>query len=147
MPLESTHTVFFQVNSDLNDLELVLSKFETVKQSWVPSKCWLECQLALAEAFTNTVRHAHQHKPIDTPIDIEICIQAQAITIKIWDYGEPFDLDNAIDLKKSIPENPLELSVGGRGLMIMDRVADTLTYDRLDDDRNCLNFYKKFVSC
>jgi serine/threonine-protein kinase RsbW len=30
------------------------------------------------------------------------------------------------------------LPTGGRGLMITDRIADELSYDRLSDQRNCL---------
>ena len=142
--MTSTETIFFQVNSDLNNLEFVLSQFESVKQCWIPTKPWLECQLALAEAFTNAVRHAHCNQPIDTLIDIEILVNETAIVIKIWDYGQPFDLIQAINVKvnSDCPPDPFNLSIGGRGLTIINKVADKLSYDRLEDDRNCLMIYK-----
>ena len=126
--------VHFQVKTDVGDLEEVLRQFEAIKQDWVNHKDWLQCQLALAEGFTNAVRHAHKDKPSDTPIDIEISVTQKEINIRIWDYGQPFPLT-------SIPQkNPpsSDLAGGGRGIEILQKIADELSYDHHEDDRNCL---------
>lgn len=134
--------ISLQVNSDLCCLEQVLRQFETVKSDWVNHKDWLQCQLALAEGFTNAVRHAHQDLPKETKIDIQIIITLNAITIKIWDYGKGFNLNQS---EQSLTEQNQQLSSGGRGIAILQKIADKLTYDRCEDQRNCLIIYKKIV--
>lgn len=125
----------FQVESKLTHLEEVLSNFESLKRQWIPSKVWLQCQLALAEGFTNAVRHAHWDKPSDTPIKIQIDLSSEEIIIRIWDYGKYFQLD---DICLYEDENSQRDAIGGRGIRIMQQIANELSYERLPDSRNCL---------
>jgi serine/threonine-protein kinase RsbW len=127
-----------QVDTDLNALTQVLTWFEQFNQPPVPYLDWLECQLALAEAFTNAVRHAHAHKTPDTPIDIEVMIDTRSIELRVWDYGTGFDL--AQPSQYSIEPDYRE---HGRGLNIMQRVANELSYQR-GEQRNCLQLVKHF---
>ena len=131
------------MQSDLVDLEKVLSKFESVKKKWIPSKVWSQCQLALAEGFTNAVRHAHCGQSNDTPIKIQIDLNSEEIIIRIWDYGQYFQLKTS-----SVSENKKlnELATGGRGIHIMQQIADELSYDRLPDNRNCLVITKRLYN-
>jgi serine/threonine-protein kinase RsbW len=46
----------------------------------------------VSEAFTNAVRHAHKNLPRETRIDLEITVFNARLEIKIWDWGELFDL-------------------------------------------------------
>ncbi|WP_017293614.1 ATP-binding protein [Geminocystis herdmanii] len=133
--------VNFQVKTDVSDLKEVLRQFEAVKQDWVNQKDWLQCQLALAEGFTNAVRHAHKNKPSDTPIDIEISVTQEEINIRIWDYGQPFQLTSIA--KKISPSS--DLAGGGRGIQILQKIADELSYDHHEDDRNCLLIKKNLL--
>lgn len=128
-----------QVYTDLNLLTQVLAWFEQFNHPPVPHSVWLECQLALAEAFTNAVRHAHAHKTPETPIDIEVAVDAQTIELKVWDYGPGFDLSRLSD-------EAIEPDYGehGRGLKIMQRVADVFRYDQIDQ-RNCLQIVKYYA--
>jgi len=64
--------ISFQVDSDLRSLDTVLKYFQQLEPAGIPQKDWLQCQLALAEGFTNAVRHAHRHLPPEIPIEIEI---------------------------------------------------------------------------
>lgn len=133
--------VHFQVKTDVSNLKEVLRQFEAVKQDWVNQKDWLQCQLALAEGFTNAVRHAHKDKPSDTPIDIEISVTQEEINIRIWDYGQPFQLTSIS--KKISPSS--DLAGGGRGIEILEKIADELSYDHHEDDRNCLLIKKNLL--
>ncbi|MBL1211004.1 ATP-binding protein, partial [Geminocystis sp. GBBB08] len=63
--MKPSQYTYFQVKTDLIYLEEVLLQFESVKQDWIRQKDWLQCQLALAEGFTNAVRHAHRNKPLE----------------------------------------------------------------------------------
>ncbi|BAQ65160.1 ATP-binding protein [Geminocystis sp. NIES-3709] len=137
--MKVSQKIHFQVKTDLIYLQEVLEKFDSVKQDWVNQKDWLQCQLALAEGFTNAVRHAHKDKPSDTPIDIEIKVTEAEINIKIWDYGQPFQL-TSLDKKKSS-----DLAGGGRGIEILQKIADELEYDHQSDDRNCLLIKKNLL--
>ncbi len=139
--MELCKQISFIVDSDLNCLETVLAQYETLKSDGINHEDWLECQLALAEGFTNAVRHAHKHLPPETAIEIQITITPVYLEIKIWDYGQSFNL---ISFKK-LTSNSEELSIGGRGVEIINKVADELRYDRHFDNRNCLTIKKSLV--
>ncbi len=134
--------ISFHVKSDLTYLEQVLSQFETAKQDWVDQKDWLQCQLALAEGFSNAVRHGHKNLPSDTEIEITATVTNTTMTIKIWDYGAGFDLNQG---EKSLAQQNKELSSGGRGIAILKKITDKLSYDRCDDQRNCLMIHKNIA--
>lgn len=111
-----------------------------------------QLNLALAEGFTNAVRHAHADLPSATPIEIELVLQPQQVEICIFDQGEPFDPDSL-----SEPQ-PGALREGGYGWFLLRRLADKVTYDRTsvapvgtpasdsfiehDVPRNCLRIIK-----
>jgi serine/threonine-protein kinase RsbW len=124
-----------QVKTDLNALSQVLSWFNQLNQAKVYEKIWLQCQLALAEGFTNAVRHAHKDQPPDMPIEIEVTLLTDGLEIRIWDYGAPFDL---VQKSKMLPAKIDNDQEGGRGLKLMLQIADQLSYIRTPDHRNCL---------
>jgi serine/threonine-protein kinase RsbW len=129
-----------QVNS-LTPLDIVLSWFEQLRQPQIPKSVWIRCQLALAEGFTNAVRHAHKGKAPELPIDIEIAVFAESLEIKIWDRGDPFDLEQKI---KDMSEKADIEASGGRGLKLMKDIADSLSYSAEPDRRNCLSIVKNY---
>jgi serine/threonine-protein kinase RsbW len=132
-----------KVNTDLSALATVLTWFgEQFDHSMMPYSAWLQCQLALAEGFTNAVRHAHRGKPVETPIEIEVTLSQHALEIRIWDYGSEFDLEHLISTLS--PEADKEAE-GGRGLKLMRQMADILTYTRSVDQRNCLLIVKYYA--
>ena len=130
-----------QVNTGLNELDGVLSWFAQLHQPPIPTSVWIRCQLALAEGFTNVVRHAHKGQPPDTPIDIEVAVFPEHLEIKIWDYGPPFDLEQRI---RDVSDKIDIYSGGGRGLKLMKDIADTLSYGPTADNRNCLSIAKRY---
>ncbi|HEY9851118.1 MAG TPA: ATP-binding protein [Leptolyngbyaceae cyanobacterium] len=126
-----------RVKSDLTFLNQVLQWFEKfcfqnlAKVSWLENK-YDGIKLALAEGFTNAVRHAHENLPKETPIDIQVKLSEEGLEIRIWDFGEPFD-------PNTLPEpEPGTLQVGGYGWFLMRRIADRVIYERGQDQRNCL---------
>lgn len=133
--------IIFTVESQLQSLEKVLANFEKCYQPEISKQDWLECQLVLAEGFTNAVRHAHKNLAMETSIEINITLFSYKVEIKIWDYGEPFDLLE-YSQKCSLSEN--SLSSGGRGVFLMQKIATHLSYKCLPDQRNCLVIVKQF---
>ena len=130
-----------QLKTDLKALTDVLIWFDQLYNLVIPREVWLRCQLALAEAFTNAVRHAHKNKPAELPIDIEVTIKQCCIEMRIWDFGSPFDLKEKL---KIMPINHENDSGGGRGLRLLEAIADHLSYTRTAENRNCLLMVKYY---
>ncbi len=132
-----------RVPSTLNALVDLISWFDQLAHPQIPKSIWLRCQLALAEGFTNAVRHAHKNLPPDLFVDIEVTVSEQQIIILIWDYGPPFDL---IQKLKQMPSQIDKNAAGGRGLKLMQDIADELSYEPTEDKRNCLKIVKNWQS-
>ena len=130
-----------QLHTDLNELTKLLVWFEQFKDSPISEKIWLHCQTAIAEGFTNAVRHAHKDRTSDTPIEIQVTKFPQSLEIRIWDHGDPFDLEQQLQNQPT----PDLFATGGRGLRIMKELADQVTYTRTEDQRNCLLLIKHFI--
>lgn len=140
--LQPLHKAFLQVNTDLDALAPVLEWFDQFNAPPIPSQTWMQCQLALAEGFTNAVRHAHEGRPMDLLIDMEVQVFDDRMEIRIWDQGEPFDLEGRL---QGMPQELDSEAEGGRGLRLMERISDCLSYTRTQDDRNCLLIVKKYL--
>src|SRR4028119_1614637 len=108
---QAIHKAEIQVSSDLGDLSQVLSWFDQFNHPPVPKYIWMQCQLAIAEGFTNAARHAHRDKPPETPIEMEVAIFPERLEIRIWDRGQPFDLKGSVT---DMPAQVDEEAVGGR---------------------------------
>ncbi len=130
-----------QINTEPKDLSRVLTWFEQLRQPSIPVNVWLECQTVIAEGFDNAVRHAHRGLPSATPIDIKVTIFSQSIEIRIWDRGSDFDFEEHM---QQMPDEVDEMAEGGRGVGIMNKIADHLSYTRSLDNRNCLLIIKSY---
>jgi serine/threonine-protein kinase RsbW len=132
-----------RVNTDLNELVQVLSWFEKFNQPQIPREVWLQCQTALAEGLTNAIRHAHKDQPVETPIDIEVETSTDTLQIRIWDQGQPFDLNSRLEKTT----NTVDFTASsGRGLQILKSVADHISYSVTEDNRNCLLIVKHYAA-
>jgi serine/threonine-protein kinase RsbW len=139
--LDVLKQVSLTVNGELQALDRVLSAFDQLNQPWIPRKDWLQSQLALAEGFTNAVRHAHRDLPSDTTIEIQMSLRRDSLTIQIWDQGPPFDLEGFLQ-RTDAQDN--QLAGHGQGLPILQKIAAELRYLRQGDRRNCLVIVKEF---
>ncbi|MEC4815261.1 MAG: anti-sigma regulatory factor [Scytonema sp. PMC 1069.18] len=129
------------VKSELKLLNQVQQWFEAFCLQNLPQLGWSESQLyrlnlALAEGFTNAVRHAHRALPPETTIEIDVSLWNDRLEIRIWDQGKPFNPDAIAE-----PE-PGTLQVGGYGWFLLRRLADCVVYERGADGRNCLLIVK-----
>jgi len=133
-----------QTETDLEALAMVLQWYDQLNNLPIPKRVWMECQLALAEGFTNAVRHAHKELPSSTMIELEIKVFGDRLKMKIWDCGKPFDFQ--AQLRKSLAETEESQAEkeGGKGVLLLQRIADKLSYKRTDDGRNCLAIVKHF---
>ena len=134
-----------RVKTELEALKDVLQWFETVIFPSLPQKTGWQCEVALVEAFTNAVRHAHYNLPSSTPIDLEVKLFASFLEMRIWDRGLPFDLKAQLQADSETHTSSLDKE-GGRGLQFMKRLTDELQYLNLPNRRNCLLMRKKYSS-
>jgi serine/threonine-protein kinase RsbW len=111
-PLQKIH---LQVNTDLKELEQILEWFNQLEPLPIPKTVWFQCQLVLAESFTNAVCHAHKGLPSETPIELEVTVFNDSLEMRIWDYGQPFDLEAKLSELREIDREQLEHK-GGRVL-------------------------------
>ncbi|CEJ42627.1 ATP-binding protein [Umezakia ovalisporum] len=129
------------VKSELQLLNYVQKWFEEFCLKYLPQFGWSESQLyrlhlALAEGFTNAVRHAHRALPPETTIEIEVSLWIDRLEMRIWDQGKPFDPDAIAE------PQPGTLQVGGYGWFLLRRLADRVVYERSTDGKNCLLIVK-----
>ncbi|MBW4643319.1 MAG: anti-sigma regulatory factor [Goleter apudmare HA4340-LM2] len=129
------------VKSELKLLNQVQQWFEQFCRQHLAQLGWSETQLyrlnlALAEGFTNAVRHAHHALPPETSIEIQVCLWIDRLEVKIWDHGKPFNPDAIAE------PAPGTLQVGGYGWFLLRRLADRVVYERASDGRNCLLIVK-----
>lgn len=132
-----------QVKTELEALKEVLHWFEGLVFPLVPQKVGWQCEVALVEAFTNAVRHAHRNLPKNTPIDLEVKLLPHFLEMRIWDRGQSFDLQDK--LRKGEKEVSSMEKEGGRGLHFIEKLTDELQYLNLPNHRNCLVMRKKYL--
>lgn len=127
----------FEVQTDLEAIVEVLNWFDRATNPLLSDKCRWQCKLALAEAFTNTVLYAHYHLPATTPIVLEVNFLPNLLEIRLYDRGEPFDIQ--AKLRSLHEDNSISLlREGDRGLLFMEELTDEIEYLRLSDGCNCL---------
>ncbi|NJK62303.1 MAG: ATP-binding protein [Synechococcaceae cyanobacterium SM2_3_1] len=132
------------LSSQLRELDRLLDWFQQLGSDILPSNTIDQCQLLLSEGFTNVVNHAHEDRPIETQIEIQADILIDSVEIRIWDQGNGFDLESKLtQLLESTPNTEAE---GGRGLLIISKIADQLSYLPCDDQRNCLYMIKHYMN-
>ncbi|BAY08504.1 ATP-binding protein [Calothrix sp. NIES-2098] len=132
---------FLQTNTDITVLSQVLSWFEQINQPPLINKeIWWQCQTLIIEGFTNIVEHAHKNLSVQTPINIEVFRSHESIEIRIFSQGKPFNLEQKLQEVSEFEENDRER---GRGLKIMSKLADNLSYEQIAENRYCL-FMSKF---
>jgi serine/threonine-protein kinase RsbW len=95
------------------------------------SKQAARLRLALAEAYSNVIRHAHREQP-HLPVVICLEIENQAMALEIWDRGAGYDPEA---YHTPSPEDRQE---HGYGWMILNRLMDHVEYKPQIDGRNCL---------
>ncbi|MDB9445536.1 ATP-binding protein [Anabaena sp. CS-542/02] len=129
------------VKSELKLLNYVQQWFEQFCLTYLSQLGWSQTQLyrlnlALAEGFTNAVRHAHSALPPETTIEIEVSLWIDRLEVRIWDQGKPFNPDAIAE------PQPGTLQVGGYGWFLLRRLADHVVYERSADGKNCLLILK-----
>jgi serine/threonine-protein kinase RsbW len=133
-----------QVETNIEALKQVEEWLQNIVLPLLPEDLWWQCSLIFNEGFTNAVRHAHKNLDSTIPIDLEVTVFPTYLEIRIWDRGQPFDLEAKLQSIIEDPRDPLEKE-GGRGLLFMHKLTEELRYIRADDRRNCLVMRKNIT--
>lgn len=121
---------YLVVDSRLEALFKVHRWFKDLFASLDPELEWIQrcgdrLNIAVAEGFTNAVRHAHAHLPPETPISIDVSLAPDRIDIHIWDQGPPFNPEEVREPKLGSLQQE-----GGYGWFLLKKVSDRVTYER-----------------
>ncbi len=95
-------------------------------------------RLALVEAYSNVVRHAHRNQP-ELPVVLRLELHDRAFALEIWDYGQGYDLSTYL------APSPQEMQEHGYGWLILNRLMDRVEYQLQVNGRNCLKLEASFA--
>jgi serine/threonine-protein kinase RsbW len=83
-----------------------------------------DLNLVLTEAMANAIKHANVSDPTKE-VHIEISIIDQRLIIRVFDFGQGFDVKQYIE-----PRHPLEEH--GRGIYLIHTVMDEISYQETE---------------
>ena len=88
-------------------------------------------RLALVEAYSNVVRHAHRDQP-HLPVVLRLELRNRDLALEIWDHGQGYDLSTYL------APSPEQMQEHGYGWLILNRLMDRVEYQLQVNGRNCL---------
>jgi serine/threonine-protein kinase RsbW len=93
------------------------------------------CELVFEEVVTNIIKHGYADDR-EHGIEVSLDISGEAIVMSFEDDGVQFDPREHPPVKRS--GSILDVSTGGRGLLLVRAAARRLDYQRTVDQRNRL---------
>ena len=81
-----------------------------------------DLNLVLTEAMANAIQHANVGDP-NKEVHIEISIVNQCLIIKVFDFGEGFDVKKYLEPRKPLDDH-------GRGIYLMNTIMDEISYQK-----------------
>jgi len=128
-----------QFNTDQAGYIQTINWFSSLQPSFVEDTVWAACVTALGEAVENAIYHTHSSSEITPLAKIEVTTTDEMIQMRIWDQGKGFNLEERlIQLPESIPL----YAERGRGLWIINQIADHFSYAQAAENLNCLTIRK-----
>jgi serine/threonine-protein kinase RsbW len=110
-------------------------------------------EMAVDEACSNVLKHAYagqqdipipkktwQWKRRDPGLRLDVCAEANRLTIEINDHGQRFDFDNY--RPKNMEERIRQMETGGYGISIMHQFMDRVEYTSSATAGNTLRLVK-----
>jgi len=125
------------VPSDPQSLAVVRAVVEAAgKFAGHDEKSRYEVVLAVHEACSNVIRHAHALK-LQLPITLECRVSNEGLEFRLQDEGAPFDFE-------AVPElDPSEIRKGGRGVFLIRRYFDEVSCRARPEGGNELRMFKR----
>ena len=84
-----------------------------------------DLNLVLTEAMANAIHHANEGDPAKE-VHIEISIVDQQMVIRVFDFGQGFDVNQYIEPRQPLDEH-------GRGIYLIHTIMDEVSYQPTAD--------------
>lgn len=132
-----THTI--TLANQINELDQIHATLVELGSTWsIPAKLITTINLALEEAFTNTVNYAFQDDQLHH-IEIKFIKKAKTLEIIMVDDGFAYDPTQNDDPPTDLPAP--DRPVGGLGIFLIKKLMDGVDYQR-KDNKNSLKLIK-----
>jgi serine/threonine-protein kinase RsbW len=120
------------LRSRLDELALLWTWVESLAaEHGIPSSTQFAIQLSLEEALSNIIRHGYNGEP-DHSIQVDFSAPDGEIVFVVEDQAPPFDpLEAEAQNDAPAPASISDLPLGGRGIRLMRKFANGLSYQRL----------------
>lgn len=132
------------IESDLKNVSLIGLTVNSICSSLEFDKeTSYQLELCVVEAVNNCILHAYENNTND---DVEVVIELlpDRILFKVCDAGKVMEvIPNIMSALEFDPGDPITIPERGRGLFIIHKLMDDITYERFRD-RNILTMTKRF---
>ncbi|NBC18815.1 MAG: ATP-binding protein [Bacteroidetes bacterium] len=129
--------LYIEVTSSFENLEPVIDESQTFVAAHLDDDdLTYQVVLLVSEAVTNAMKHGNRFDD-GKQVRLEIVIREDRVIVCVQDEGQGFDpeaIENPLDESNLMRES-------GRGLFLMKRMADVVTYDR-DRRELCLELVR-----
>ena len=136
--------VHFAIDSELSNVSLIAIAVNRIcLHLGLDEACAGELELCITEAATNSIRHSYHGEPGHT-VTIELTVQPNQLCIEVSDNGTPMPAEQVHQLqddKLSLefqPDDRKLLAEGGRGLRIIRRLMDEVSYSRVGNNNRMI---------
>ena len=125
-----------EVPTDLADLEHVSGWLDEIWQAHdLPFEIQAQLNTSVEEILSNVIRHGGASQPIQ----VQVAVRPENISIEILDRGVPFDPLNQTEPDVNLPLE--QRRAGGLGIFMVKRMMDQTSYERRQD-ANCFTMVK-----
>ncbi len=143
---KTPHQITLSIQSELQLVSLVSASIKGLcSHIDLTEKVSSRIELSVVEAINNVIEHAYLNEPghlIDTIVTV---FPHEKLTIQIMDKGVSMSLSLKELLKEDDdfdPLNPDTWKTSGRGLKLIDKIMDVLTYEVTENNnRLCMTYY------
>ena len=129
--------LYIEVTSSFEKLESVIDESQSFVEAHLDDDdLTYQVVLLVSEAVTNAIKHGNRFDD-GKQVRLEIVIREDRVIVCVQDEGQGFDpeaIENPLDESNLMRES-------GRGLFLMKRIADVVTYDR-DRRELCLELVR-----
>jgi anti-sigma regulatory factor (Ser/Thr protein kinase) len=111
---------------------------EFLDEAGVDARAVHHVALVLDELLTNVASYGGT---IDAQVSVRLTILPDRVSAEIVDGGMMFDprVERNVDVSASVEDR----SIGGMGLLLVGRVTESLTYERVGDaNRTCFSIHR-----
>jgi len=128
------------LKNDIEQIPLLAEFIENIAEEiGIDMSLSMSLNLALEEAVTNVILYAYP-VGVEGEVQINACWNGSSLTFSIIDTGIAFDPTQKedADITLSAEERP----IGGLGIFLVKQIMDTVTYERVDGQKNVLTLTK-----